>query len=105
MRGVLPIFIGRAMASLELQCLSRGVWPGWSLKIRSNDRNLFTFRDSFEPEEVTFQRPEGYKRPAETLPYNRPGRNPELAKTAEETEDPFYFRAEMADPFQDIATE
>ena len=51
MRGVLPIFIGRAMASLELQCLSRGVWPGWSLKIRSNDRSLLTFRDSFEPEE------------------------------------------------------
>jgi len=40
------------MASLELQCLSRGVWPGWSLKIRSNDRSLLTFRDSFEPEEV-----------------------------------------------------
>ena len=67
------------------------------------------FQTSFQkPEEVTFQRPESFKQPES---FDRPpmnyNRNPDYKedKTGNEVEDPFTFRAEMQDPFQEMSSE
>ena len=68
-----------------------------------------------KPEEVTFQRPESFKQPESfdrpTMNFNRPNpvpqRNPEYREdnNGNEVEDPFTFRAEMQDPFQEMSSE
>ena len=68
-----------------------------------------------KPEEVTFQRPESFKQPESfdrpEMNFNRPNpvpqRNPEYREdnNGNEVEDPFTFRAEMQDPFQEMSSE
>lgn len=68
-----------------------------------------------KPEEVTFQRPESFKQPESfdrpEMNFNRPNpvpqRNPEYREdnNGNEVEDPFTFRAEMQDPFQEMSSD
>jgi len=77
---------------------------------------MTAFQTSFQkPEEVTFQRPESFKQPESfdrpEMNFNRPNpvpqRNPEYREdnNGNEVEDPFTFRAEMQDPFQEMSSD